>query len=52
MSSEEKQNMNVEQQQIGAYGTYHKMNQKDIPLLSEEKQMNNAEIPANHDRAQ
>jgi|GEM_PF-1376830 len=42
----------VEQQQIGAYGTYHKSDQKTVPLLVDEDQQKGTNVQPTQDRAQ
>ncbi len=45
-----KENMNVEMQQVGAYGTKQKMEQSDVPLLPTDE--DTKKVEATQDRAQ
>lgn len=45
-----KENINVEMQQVGAYGTKQKMEQTDVPLLQADEDAKKVE--ATQDRAQ
>jgi len=46
-----KEEMNQELQQVGAYGSYHKRNQRNVPLLETEAEKQDS-IEASQDRAQ